>query len=486
MRRVYQWVKNKRVNNSMKAKDMYYSKSNPISIGRITSEDTDSFCYADGAGKKHSISLSDSEILRKMNGKNSVGDIAGLIGCTDAEVNSVHDRFEGEHTVTVLENWNKFRWCEQCKVHLNSEDGVCPDCGKQLQYVPLSPPCDPWICFEKEREFILDLLEKKTGIKIPISTMVFANTIFDEGIFSWEIVMHGEIVATLRFEGLDPDGWQMKPAVSFPMVATKLAENASVSWDEKMEKTISACLPYVNQLVEETASFINEVISGWEHTPILFFSGGKESMVMAEIFRQLDKDVSLVYAGVGLDFPEEGEFIRSLRNNKWFGPRQSLYADFPEASLGMQALCEQGLPTIDNTWCREVLKYPSRSKVLTQVAPEDEFIIFEGSRWYETDFRRSHPRIQHMRIPGYARDHHWALPLVKWNSFSIWVFTLYHKLPVNPLYMKGFQRTTCWICPLIDPYHIHQSQLNYPELWKEVPDVDLSFFSVSDLQKYPL
>ena len=101
----------------------------------------------------------------------------------------------------------------------------------------------------------------------------------------------------------------------------------------------------------------------------------------------------------------------------------------------------------------------------------------EGSRWYENDFRRSHPRVNF--ASGYERQI-WVHPIAPWTGLDVWLYIYAEGLKINPMYHKGYQRTTCWMCPLVNPYHIHLSKKQYPEHWKQMEGIRLIGFDNGD------
>jgi 3'-phosphoadenosine 5'-phosphosulfate sulfotransferase (PAPS reductase)/FAD synthetase len=208
-------------------------------------------------------------------------------------------------------------------------------------------------------------------------------------------------------------------------------------------------------------------------------------MVMAHLFQTLGQEANLVFAATGFDCPEDLEFIGTLQAKLSGWDKVHLHVHFGNETQAWQALERCGPITLTNPWCRRILKYPNRDAVITRLYPNQAFIAFEGSRWYENDFRRSHPQVMLLDIPGYSRAHYWALPLAPWNGLDIWSYILQHNLAINPLYFEGFQRTTCWICPLVNPYHLHRSRELYPELWRKVAAASHAAFPEGDARWHP-
>jgi len=44
------------------------------------------------------------------------------------------------------------------------------------------------------------------------------------------------------------------------------------------------------------------------------------------------------------------------------------------------------------------------------------------------------------------------------------------------MYFLGFQRTTCWLCPVVTPYAIKLSEEAYPELWQKISGCEFEAF----------
>jgi len=290
-----------------------------------------------------------------------------------------------------------------------------------------------------------------------------ANNGFNHGHFFWEVIVEGQVVMIIRFDGASPENWSAECSPS--LSALSWDHSAVGSLDMRVQEVFRANMPHVEELVDDSLVLIEEMTCRWPSLPLVYFSGGKESMAMYQLFRDLDREANFVFAGTGLDFPEDIEFMLALQRNEAFWIGQHLHVMAGQEEHAARGFLEYGPITLTNTWCREILKYPNRDAIVTQLYPENSFVAFEGSRWYENDFRRSHPRVMLADITGYSRPHMWAFPLAPWTSLDIWTYVLANKLPVNPLYHLGFQRTTCWVCPLVNPYHVFQSRQLHPELW---------------------
>jgi hypothetical protein len=48
------------------------------------------------------------------------------------------------------------------------------------------------------------------------------------------------------------------------------------------------------------------------------------------------------------------------------------------------------------------------------------------------------------------------------------------------MYRRGYQRTTCWLCPIVNPFHLATSKEQYPALWKQLDGLKLIGFDDGD------
>jgi 3'-phosphoadenosine 5'-phosphosulfate sulfotransferase (PAPS reductase)/FAD synthetase len=128
------------------------------------------------------------------------------------------------------------------------------------------------------------------------------------------------------------------------------------------------------------------------------------------------------------------------------------------------------------------VKVPLKRAITERLYGAEHFVALEGSRWYENDFRRSHPRINFVK--GYERQV-WVHPIAAWTGLDVWTYIHREGLRVNPMYAKGYQRTTCWHCPIVNPLHMELSKRQYPELWQDMEGVKLVGFDDGDNLRTP-
>jgi phosphoadenosine phosphosulfate reductase len=443
----------------------------PILLAKIKGSASDgNLRLVGGAGLVKWVRPEDEPALRSATGFSTLAELATALGRTDAELASLYRRYEADYFLVDLDQWNKLYWDAAERVYVNARGP-----GQQpvdAIAVPLAPPADPWFCTGEERAFLARKLEEHLGSKVGDDVLLLGNNGVRDGCFFWQIVAWGRVCLTIHFRDRAESAWEFVYASGIE----KLPWGGCGSSQElEIARQIRANESARIALEQNTIAFIQEVTSeAPNEKPLIYFSGGKESLVMLDLFRKANVSAQLLFAGTGMDFPEDEQFIVELRD--WLKATPGLDAMFPlhiepgDAARAQTLFEKHGMLGLGNMWCRAELKYPIRSAAVKRLYPKGVAIAFEGSRWYETDFRRSHPRINVITdIDGYEGSRQvWAHPLADWNGFDIWTYIHNEKLPINPLYAKGYQRTTCWSCPLVNPFHRRQSERQHPEKWSEV------------------
>lgn len=447
----------------------------PILLGKLKRYPSGRHALIAGEGNLKSVEASDAPLLRRMDGFSTLDEIAAASDVSVEAVQAVYDRYEGELFLVPLDRWNKLRWCPESQTYVNSlSERTSPVTGGPLVDVPLSPPCDPWFCTGDELVWLREIIETRLGHDLPPQALLLANNGLRDGTFFWEVVADGRIVLRIDFTGATAQDWAITFATAFDGVDWTFGARAA-TWLEERDRHIHANERSMKALVADSVAFIEEICSrNDEALPLIYFSGGKESMVTMQLFKEASVKAQLLFAAVGMDFPEDSRFIHEfqtwLRESPEYSALFELHIEEGDPERVMELFARNGSLELGNMWCRGDVKYPIRNRAVERLYPDGAPIAFEGSRWYENDFRRSHPRVNFVTdIKGYRRSQQiWAHACADWNGFDIWSAMYLYGLPVNPLYEQGFQRTTCWSCPLVNPYHIEQSKRYHGDLWERI------------------
>lgn len=439
----------------------------PILLGKVNVIN-DIYTLMGHMGDVLRIDETEYKILKLMNGFRTIPEIAELADVSVEYIEKMYLSYRGEKRITVLSDWNSVGWCENCNVHVSGD--TCEICGRRIKKIVFSPPCDPFIGFAEEQKFILNILKEKFDIFLPDDAFFLINNGVQDNVFFWEIEYAGVIILRIDFYGMQLNSWKYTLMESVEKIKTK--KNCIIN-KETIRKSIMANTNCLKKLENNSIAIIAESSTFFNSKPLLYFSAGKESMVMYSLIKKSNIPVNVLTVVTGVEFPEDIAFIQKMRKEI---EADSLfeyyyYQDTGEKVINM--LNKQKKLSAADPWCRVDFKRKLKSKGTEEIYKGEDFVAYEGSRWHENDFRRRHPKVNF--ISDY--DHQvWIHPLAEWNSFEIWLYIFKQGLMINPVYFKGFQRTTCWLCPIVTPFHFYNSQKNYPELWNKITECKLEAF----------
>ena len=447
----------------------------PLLLGRLKSSPNGRCSLEGHTGDVRTIPERWFKALRAMDGFHSFVEIAALTGLKLDVVNHIFASTRGEKRLGTLEEWNKCFWCDECQLYL-SHVHTCPTCHSPTRQVAWLPPCDPWIMFDLEHAFVADALHKHAGIEVNSDHLLLGNNGVRNNQFFWQVACDGEIVLHVDFAGTDPAGWRF----TIPEGARKVDWRRSTpSREMEVDRMIATNRATLQSSEDELIAFLDEVSEYFATPPLLYFSGGKESVVMLRLLEKAGRKANLAFVGTGLDFPEDAQFLLDeLKPVIDQNPLFKLETNIASPDLFLGSFEKKGRQLeARSAWCREAVKVPLKRAITEKFYGDRHFIALEGSRWYENDFRRSHPRVNF--IKGYERQI-WVHPIAPWTALDIWLYIYAEKLKINPMYSKGYQRTTCWMCPIVNPFHIHLSKQQYPELWTTMEGMQLIGFDNGD------
>lgn len=60
-------------------------------------------------------------------------------------------------------------------------------------------------------------------------------------------------------------------------------------------------------------------------------------------------------------------------------------------------------------------------------------------------------------------------PIKQWSTLHIQLYMIMNNIPLNPLYIKGFYRIGCYICPALRSWELY-IMLNDPEIRNMLED----------------
>lgn len=199
---------------------------------------------------------------------------------------------------------------------------------------------------------------------------------------------------------------------------------------------------------------------------VITTSGGKDSSVVVELALRAGIDFELMHSHTTADAPETVMFLRSeFKRLEDIGlPARQIIVNYPVYKgkrTSMWNLIPQKLtpPTRAVRYCCDVLKEQGgKGRYITT-----------GVRWAESRKRAKtrgvyetlHRDMQKKVILNNDNDDRRRFfetcslkrkavcnPIVDWTDYDVWQFIADAKIPVNPLYQRGFSRIGCIGCPM--------------------------------------
>ncbi len=171
-------------------------------------------------------------------------------------------------------------------------------------------------------------------------------------------------------------------------------------------------------------------------------SGGKDSAATLILATKVwGNKVRAVYVDTGVDFPQNRESAESLA--------ASLGVELDEIYAPVrEGIASKGLPTHEDRWCTG-LKVAALHSYLKRQGADEATLVVVGDRDAESRGRS--------RRPPLRQEGNWrvAAPLKLWGSHHVLLYLVAEGVPLNPLYMQGFYRTGCYVCPSLRGWELY-------------------------------
>lgn len=205
-------------------------------------------------------------------------------------------------------------------------------------------------------------------------------------------------------------------------------------------------------LEEEAVGFLKGIRD--YGTVIINVSGGKDSTASAQLAVLAGYNRAL-FLDTGLDFPETLETVEDVVNK--------LGLDMIRIDAGdtfWRTLDTYGPPGRDYRWCCKVVKFSFLARVLKRRF--NRIVSIVGQRRYESTSRALAGRFAPSGSTAYD---YVATPIQEWTSLEVYLYLVYRRLPVNPLYSMGYERIGCYLCPTSRLAEIDAIRETHHVLW---------------------
>jgi len=177
----------------------------------------------------------------------------------------------------------------------------------------------------------------------------------------------------------------------------------------------------------------------WADTIIVPWSGGKDSTTVLILALNAfpKKKIHVVNVDTGVEFPWTIEYIDKVSRQLGITVYK-VYAGIDKAILADG----KPMPRHDNRWCTG-LKIQAVEKAIEELAQGNTLVI--------TGDRDAESRPRSMRSP--CRDTGSNIktlsPIKLWSTAHTQLYLMKKNIPLNPLYLAGFYRLGCYICPAL-------------------------------------
>lgn len=201
---------------------------------------------------------------------------------------------------------------------------------------------------------------------------------------------------------------------------------------------IKANLPHLIAKKAKAEHELKEVMARNRKPLSVSFSGGKDSLVVADIVSSVTRDFTAIFVDTGLEHPATLEYVRRYATDNSMRLIVSQAGDAFEDNFSAF-----GPPAKDFRWCCKVCKLAPASKAVEESFPAGTLTV-EGNRRLES-FSRARLELVEKNpfVPGQI-----VVNLIRdWTALDVWLYVLWRNLKYNPLYDEDIERVGCWMCP---------------------------------------
>lgn len=240
--------------------------------------------------------------------------------------------------------------------------------------------------------------------------------------------------------------------------------------------------------IKESFSIIEKTVKKTGETPLIVnFSGGKDSMVLLDLVRQVTDKYVCFYMVSGIEFAEAIEFVKVQCDKLDVKLLLSTPADYKGDFFTRLGIIGY-FPTVQNNtlWCNRDLKIRPQKRVLNRVFGNQLFFKLNGVRRYESSRRmKIHRGTKDFMRPDYhVSKGVMVFPLLNWTDGNIREYLKMRAIhvAVNPLYEK-YGVSGCYWCPFYQKEIYERIIPQNPNLYDEFIkwEVKLNKPSVSGL-----
>ncbi len=333
-------------------------------------------------------------------------------------------------------------WCSTCQVPLLTRR--CERCGATYSR-PLARDLVP--VFAEEMTILRERLGFPATQGVPVDFYLWASrgTYYRLGVRVASVVYGSHGLPSLVFPA--------RRDLNEPNRGNDVSDSVLV-------RLLEANKSRIDDLEEEALEFVSETVDKFSgHTPMVTFSGGKDSAVVSELVRKAlgGNEVLHAMADTTMETHDTYDYLESFcRAN----PTVPFIRAYP--TVDFRRVCEQiGPPSRIQRWCCTSHKAVPLGTVVSALRSNGSGVLaFDGIRSAESPRRALYSRItMECKIAGEVL----ASPIRAWTDLEVWTYILTRGLEFNRGYRYGFRRMGCLPCPFNSRWSDYLIGVRYPE-----------------------
>lgn len=320
-------------------------------------------------------------------------------------------------------------WCDECNIPIF--DKVCSTCGTEGKYISTDMrPVFP------EENVLISIILKGDPAGYQHSSVWYGGGVYV--IDGKKVKLSVTKVNKLPFEEINKikeiyDGFAKQIDYTF--------------FDSYIERFIRANADRYNYITEEAVHFVQQYKDKYAVEDMMVsFSGGKDSTVTSHIVNKAlgTNKVLHVFGDTTLEFPYTLEYKKRFNKNEESQGVRVLTAKNREKNF--EELCDVvGPPSRVMRWCCTVFKTGAIQKTISSAFKDKNNILsFQGIRHNESASRSKYEReSEDSKISKQTV----VSPIIEWIDYDVWLYILTTKIDFNYAYRLGWTRVGCWCCP---------------------------------------
>ena len=350
-------------------------------------------------------------------------------------------------------------WCKKCNVPIYEK--ICPVCGTEGNYVSTDiRPVFP------EENMLISIILENNPMSYQKESIWYGNGVY---------IINGH---KTRLSVNKLNKFPLEEIRKIKEMYNKFAAQIDYKFfDEIIDKFVKANADRYNAITEDAVNFVQQYADRYDINDMMVsFSGGKDSTVTSHIVNKAfgTNKVLHVFGDTTLEFPYTLEYKKRFRTNKESQGVRILTAKNREKNF--EQLCEVvGPPSRVMRWCCTVFKTGAIQKTISSAFKDKSNILsFQGIRRSESASRSKYERDS--ESPKISKQTV-ASPIINWIDYDVWLYILTTKIDFNYAYKLGWTRVGCWCCPnnggwseflakvhMYDQYvHWHELLINFAE-----------------------